>query len=104
MTKSETMAKALEEMGGEVKTTGQLRQLACASLTALVKGEITNNDAIAVSKSLDSVAKNLAVEIAAKKLHMQIIAETKTIINPRDSSFKLGNLEIGFLPEQQEGA
>jgi len=90
------MAKALESMGGEVKTTGQLRQLACASLTALVKGEISNNDAMAVSKTLDAVAKNLSVEIQAKKLHMQIVAETKTIINPSDADYKLGNLEIGF--------
>jgi predicted amino acid-binding ACT domain protein len=96
MKKSETMSKALEQMGGEVRTTGQLRMLACAALTALVKGEITNNDAMAVSKTLDSVAKNLAVEIAAKKLHMQIVAETKTIINPSDVDYKLGNLEIGF--------
>ena len=101
MKKSETMSNALEQMGGEVKTTGHLRQLACASLTALVKGEISNNDAIAVSKSLDSVAKNLAVEIAAKKLHMQIVAETKTIINPSDADFKLGNLEIGYIESQE---
>ena len=99
MKKSETMTKALEQMGGEVKTTGQLRQLACASLTALVKGEITNNDAMAVSKTLDAVAKNLAVEIAAKKLHMQIVAETKTIINPSDSDYRLGNLLIGETQE-----
>ncbi len=101
MKKSETMIKALNLMGGEVKTTGHLRQLACASLTALVKGEITNNDAVAVSKTLDSVAKNLSVEIQAKKLHMQIVAETKTIINPADAEFKLGNLEIGYIETQE---
>lgn len=102
MKKSETMTKALGQMGGEVKTTGHLRQLACASLTALVKGEITNDDAVAVAKTLDSVAKNLSVEIQAKKLHMQIVAETKAIINPADAEFKLGNLEIGYIEAAQE--
>jgi hypothetical protein len=101
MKKSETMTKALEQMGGEVKTTGHLRRLACASLTALVKGEITNNDAVAVAKTLDSVAKNLSVEIQAKKLHMQIVAETKAIINPADAELKLGNLEIGYIEAQE---
>jgi len=102
MKKSETMAKALEQMGGEVKTTGHLRQMGCASLTALVKGEITNNDAAAVAKTLDSVAKSMAVEIMAKKLHFQIVQDTKQIINPVDTEFKLGNLEIGYSPAQTE--
>lgn len=102
MKKSETMQKALEEMGGEVRTTGNLRALACASLSALVKGEISNNDAVAVAKSLDAVAKNLAVEIAAHKLKIQIAEATKTIISPNHDGFSLGRLEITNNSNNQE--
>ena len=101
MKKSETMQKALAEMGGEVRTTGDLRKLACASLSALVKGEISNGDAVAVSKSLDAVAKNMAVEIAAHKLKIQIAEATKTIINPKPNDFQLGNMAITHAPEQE---
>lgn len=101
MKKSETMQRALTEMGGEVRTTGNLRALACASLSALVKGEISNSDAVAVSKSLDSVAKNLAVEIAAQKLKIQIAEVTKAIINPKLNEFSLGNLIITHNPTQE---
>ena len=97
------MKKAVEEMGGDVKTTGHLRMLACASLTAMVKGEISNNDALTVAKTLDAVAKSMTAEIQAKKLKMQIVHDAKMVINASDSDFKLGNLEIGHFTEQKQG-
>lgn len=66
MKKSETMTKALAEMGGM----------------------ISNNDSMAVAKTLDSVAKSLSAEIQAKKLKKQVI-------NLADDDFNLGNLKIG---------